>query len=130
VITKKNVGFFASSKFKSLRKNFPQSISGQPMIVPTYDSKLRYDLEHWSKANQINLNIIAESQDIAVNKLMAISGMGLIPAAYYAVNRQILAGELIELGQLHGVYEELLLVTADRRIENPIAAKLMKNFVV
>ncbi|MFM8314685.1 MAG: LysR family transcriptional regulator [Deltaproteobacteria bacterium] len=130
VITKKNVGFFASSKFKSLRKNFPQSISGQPMIVPTYDSKLRYDLEHWSKANQINLNIIAESQDIAVNKLMAISGMGLIPAAYYAVNRQILAGELVELGQLHGVYEELLLVTADRRIENPIAAKLMKNFVV
>lgn len=128
IIARKNVGFFAAPKFKSLRKNFPRSISAQPLIVPTYDSKLRYDLEHWSKSNQIELNIIAESQDIAVNKLMAVSGMGLIPAAHHAVNRQILAGELIEIGQLHGVYEELLLVTAERKIQNAIAAKLMKNF--
>lgn len=31
-ITKKNVGFFGAPKFKYLRKNFPQSISGEPMI--------------------------------------------------------------------------------------------------
>ena len=98
--------------------------------VQTCALPIWYDLEQWAQLNKIKLNIIAESQDIAVNKLMAISGLGIIPAAYYAVNRQILAGELMEIGSLHGVYEELLLVTSQRKIENPIAAKLMKNFVV
>jgi LysR family transcriptional activator of nhaA len=130
IIAKKNVSVFSSSKFKGLMKHFPHSLSGQPFIVPTYDSKLRYDLAHWSQSKKIELNIIAESQDIAVNKLMAINGMGLIPAPAYAVQRQVLKGELIELGQLQGVYEELFLVTANRKIENAIAAKLMKNFEI
>lgn len=127
-IAKKNVGIYGSTKFKSLRKNFPESISGRPIILPTFDSKMRYDLEHWSKTQNISLNVVAEGQDIAVKKLMAISGIGLIPAASHTVHRQVLAGELVEIGTLKGVHEELFLVTAGRKIENPIAAHLMKSF--
>lgn len=130
MISKKNIAIFGSSAFKPLRKGFPKSISGQPLILPTYDSKLRYDLDHWSKNQELVLNVIAESQDIAIKKLMAISGLGLIPAATHAVTRQMLAGELVEIGQLQGVYEELYLVSASRKVENPIAAKLMKSFSV
>ena len=51
------------------------------MVLPTYDSKLRQDLDHWAKLNKIELNIIIESQDISVKKLMATSELGLIPTA-------------------------------------------------
>jgi len=128
LLTKKNVGIYGAHNFKNLRKGFPQSLTQQPMILPTYDSKLRYDLDHWSKGQQIIVNCIAESQDIAVKKLMAVSGLGLIPAANHTVTRQVLAGELIEIGQLAGVYEELYLVAASRKIENPVASKIMKTF--
>ena len=130
LLTKKNIGIYGAPAFKSMRKGFPKNLSGQPMILPTYDSKLRYDLDHWSKNQGILLNVVAESQDIAVKKLMAISGLGLIPAATHTITRQVLAGELIEIGQLQGVYEELYLVTASRKVENPIAAKLMKAFQI
>lgn len=129
-IAKKNVSFYGAPKFKSLRKGFPKSISGQPMILPTYDSKLRRDLDHWAKLNKVDLNIIVESQDIAVKKLMAIGDLGLIPTATHSVTGQILRGELVEIGQLSGVYEELFLLTAQRKIENPIASKLRDTFVV
>lgn len=129
-LIKKSIGIYAAPTFKRLRKNFPQSITGQPMILPTYDSKLRYDLEHWSQTQKISLNVVAESQDIAVKKLMAVSGIGLIPAAAHAVTRQVLAGELVEIGELPGIFEELFLVSAGRKIENPIAAQLMKSFQV
>lgn len=129
-IVKKNVAFYGAPKFKALRKGFPKSISGEPMILPTYDSKLRQDLDHWAKLNKIELNIVIESQDISVKKLMAISELGLIPTATHTVTGQILRGELIEIGQLQGVNEELFLVTAQRKIENPIAAKLRDSFVV
>jgi LysR family transcriptional activator of nhaA len=129
-IAKKNVAFFGSSKFKQVRKGFPKSISGQPIILPTYDSKLRFDFDHWAQLNDIELNIIAEGQDIATKKLMAIEGLGLLPTATHTVTRQVLSGELLELGQLQGVHEELFLVSAQRKIVNPIAAKLMTSFSI
>ena len=129
-ISKRNVAFYGVRKFKSLRKGFPQSISGQPLVLPTYDSKLRYDLDHWSKIHQIELNIITESQDIAVRKLMAVEELGLMPTASHSVMKQVLDGELIEIGRLQGVYEELYLLSAHRKIPNAIAAKLMETFLV
>lgn len=129
-ITKKNVAFYGAPKFKSLRKGFPKSISGVPMVLPTYDSRLRQDLDHWAKLNKIELNMVTESQDIAVKKLIATEGMGLIPTATHTVTEQVLRGELVEIGQLQGVYEELFLITAQRKIENPIASKLKDFFVI
>lgn len=129
-ITKRNVAIYGAPKFKSLRKGFPKTISGEPMIFPTYDSKLRQDLDHWAKIHKIELNIVIESQDISIKKLMATNEMGLIATASHTVTGQILRGELIEIGQLRGVYEELFLVTAQRKMENSIAAKLSDNFTV
>lgn len=129
-ITKKGVAFYGAPKFKELRRGFPASISGKPMIFPTYHSKLRLDLDHWSRLNRIELDIVIESQDIATKKLMAIHGMGLIPTAAHTVTGQVLRGELIEIGKLQGVSEELLLVSANRRIPNPIAVKLQETFNV
>lgn len=129
-ITKKNVAFYGAPKFKSFRKGFPKSISGQPMILPTYDSRLRQDLDHWAKLNKVELNMITESQDISVKKLMAVSGLGLIPTATHTVTGQVLRGELVEIGQLQGVSEELFLITAQRKLENRIASKLRDSFVI
>lgn len=129
-ITKKNVAFYGSPKFKNLKKNFPGSISGVPVILPTYDSRIRQDLDHWAKVNGVELNIVIESQDISVKKLMAVNEMGLIATATHSVTGQIQRKELFEIGRLQGVYEELFLVTADRKIENPIAKKLKDIFIV
>lgn len=129
-ISKRNVGFYGAPKFKNLKRGFPKSLSGEPLILPTYDSRLRQDLDHWAKLNKIELNVITESQDISVKKLMAINELGLIPTATYSVTGQIERGELVEIGQLQGVYEELFLVTAQRKMENPIAAKLRDSFAV
>jgi LysR family transcriptional activator of nhaA len=129
-ITQKSVAFYGAPKYKSLRKGFPNSISGEPMILPTYDSRLRQDLDHWAKLNKVELNIVCESQDISVKKLMAVNEMGLIATATHTVTGQVLRGELIEIGQLQGVHEELFLVTAQRKIENTIASKLRDYFVI
>ncbi len=129
-IIKKNVAFYSAPKYKHLRKGFPNSLSGQPMILPTYDSKLRYDIDHWAKVHNIELNIIVEGQDIATKKMMAIDGMGIVPTATHSVSRQVLAGELVELGHLQGVHEEVFLISAQRKMVNPIAARLMDAFTL
>ena len=130
LIGKKNVAFYAAPKFKHLKKDFPKSVSGAPLILPTYDSKLRQDLDHWAKLNQIDMNIVVETQDISVQKLLASKEIGLIPAVSNSLKELLISGELIEIGQLKGVHEELFLVSAQRKIENPIVAKLKDSFAV
>jgi len=129
-ITKKNVAFFGSAQYKGLRRGFPKSISGEPMLLPTYDSQLRYDLDHWAKLNEVELNLIVESQDIGVKKLMAVAGLGLMPTATHTVTGQVLSAQLIEIGKLKGVYEELFLLSVKRKVPNVIASKLLESFSV
>lgn len=127
-ITKNKVAFYGAARFRSLKKGFPGSVSGVPLILPTYDSRLRQDLDHWAKLNHVDLNVLIESQDISVKNLMAIHELGLIPIAKHVVTGDLLTEGLVQIGLLEGVYEELYVVTAQRKIENPIATELRDKY--
>ena len=122
------VSVFAGHKFDSLAKKFPSSLEGQPFILPTLDSKLRHDLDHYFRLHGISIDMIVETQDTAVQKLLSVHGMGLIAIPDFAGNELVNEGKLTKLGPLPGVIEEIWLVAGARRIENPIASKLMKSF--
>ncbi len=130
LISKRPIGIYGSPQYKSLRKKFPQSLNDKPIVLPTYDSQLRYDIEHWLRLNGISVDVVAETQDTALKKLMATNNMAIIPAASHTVQRQVLAGELILIGELSNMTEELYLLSAHRKISNPIAAELMKTFTL
>jgi LysR family transcriptional activator of nhaA len=109
-----------------MARGFPGSLSGKPVILPTFDSKMRHDLEHWAKLNDVELNLLIESQDIAMKKLLAIQGVGLIPSAAHSVKTQVARGDLVKLGTPSGVEEQVFLLTAQRKIKNPIASAIMR----
>lgn len=127
-IAKLDVVVCAAPKYKHLKKNFPVSLEGQPFIFPTVHSKLRRDLDHFFLVNGIRVDRIAETQDTSLQKLLGQEAVGLIPIAEAAAADLIKEKKLISLGKLKGVYEEIWLMAADRKIDNPIAAKLMKGF--
>lgn len=130
VLAKTPIKIYGSPKYKNLKKNFHESLNNQQFILPTYDSKLRADLEHWFRIKDIQIDIIAETQDITLKKMMCTEGLGLIPAASHSVTKNLLTGELMEIGSLDNVFEELYILTAARKITNPLAAELMKKFKI
>lgn len=117
-------------KFSRLKKGFPESLSGQPFVLPTSHSKLRHDLEHFFRSHSIAIDPVAETQDTAVQKLLGTAGVGLVALTSPAVTELIKRGELAPLGTLRGVFEEVWLLSATRKIENPIASTLMKKFEI
>lgn len=128
-IKKEKVAFFASAKFKKLKKNFPESINHQNLVLPTYDSKLREDIDHWAKQHKLQLDILVESQDIGMKKLLAVEGFGIMAAAKHTVENQVKAKALYEIGSLNDVYEELYLVTAKRQRPNKVLKSAIDNFL-
>ena len=127
-VAKVPVSFCGAPKFKNLRAGFPESLSKAPMILPTVHSKLRHDMDHYLKTAGIAMDVVAETQDTSLQRLMGVDGIGLIPIPIFAVEDLIKAGSLISLGQLPGIFEEFYLVAASRKIENPISSQLMKTF--
>ena len=119
------VSVYAATKFKNLRKGFPESIDGKPFVFPTSHSKLRHDLNHFFKLNDIQAFSVAETQDTSLQKLLAEHGVGLAPLSEVEREKE---QNLVRLGRLDGVYEEIWLISAQRKIENSIAAKLMSTF--
>ena len=119
-----------ASKFAHLKRGFPASLNSQPFVMPSLQSKLRHDVEHFFKLSDIQVNTIAEVQDTSLQKLMGTCGDGLLPIALPAVEELIANKELVNIGTLSDVHDELWLIAAQRRIENPIAAAIMKDFKI
>lgn len=127
-IAKVPVSLCAAPKFRSLKDRFPESLAMAPMILPTIHSKLRHDLEHYFKTAGLILDVVAETQDTSLQKLMGVEGLGILPIPVFAVEDLIRSGSLVELGKLPAVHEEFYLVAASRKIENPVSSQVMKSF--
>jgi len=127
-IAKVPVAVFGAPKYAHLKKGFPRSLEGQPFVLPTSHSKLRHDLDHYFAVNKMRVVPVAETQDTSVQKLLGIEGYGLIPLPEFTTRDLIGAKKLIKVGTLPDVKEEFWLISAERKIENPIAARIMKSF--
>jgi LysR family transcriptional activator of nhaA len=116
--------------FLKLKNKFPNSMAGAPCIVPTSDSVVRHEIESFFKSSKVRPDYIAETQDVMIQKLLALSGIGITIAPEFAVREYVASKRLFLIGKLDNAFEELFIVSATRKIENPIAAKLMKGFTI
>ena len=122
------ISIFSTKKFQSLKRQFPKSLQSQPFIMPSLHSKLRHDLNHFFHVNNITVDVVIETQDTSIQKLLGNDGMGLIPLPDFAGKELVKEGKLIKLGTLREVTEDFWLVSSPRKISNPISDNLMKNF--
>ncbi len=127
LIGKLPVVICGGEKFKDLKKNFPRSLHKQPIILPTLHSRLRHDLEHFFEINKIKPDVVAEVEDFGLYNTLGSRGLALIPITELSF-RLKQTKQLHVLGELPGVFTELYLLAASRRIENPIASYLFNNF--
>ncbi len=125
LLQKSQIKIFGSADFKYLTKNFPESLNSQSMILPTYDSQLRADLDHWFKLRSINVDVVADTQDVALKKLLAFQGVGLVAGTDLSFRTELKNKEIFEIGTLLGVFESIYLLTGERKISNPLIQKIL-----
>jgi LysR family transcriptional activator of nhaA len=128
LIHKNDVKIYGSAHFKSLKKKFPESLNDQNMILSTYDSQLRSDLDHWFKLRSLKVNVLAETQDMALKKQLALGGFGLVAGTDAAMSAELEQGKIFEIGNVSNVYENIYFLTPDRKRANPVVQYLLKEF--
>jgi LysR family transcriptional activator of nhaA len=75
------VSFFASKELAArLKKGFPKSLNGEPVLLPTDHTQVRRSLNHWFDSKRIHPVVAGEFDDSALMFWFGQSGQGAFPA--------------------------------------------------
>jgi len=115
-----DVAFFGvKSMVKPLKRKFPKSLDGAPMVLPLENSALRRALKHWFDRNAIKPRVVAEFQDSALLKVFGADGVGIFTAPTAVENEVCRQYGVSVLGYAHDVKERFYAVSVERRLKHP-----------
>lgn len=119
------ISFFAKpSLARKLRRKFPASLDGCPMLMPGSGSSLRRYLENWFEKKRIKPVIVAEFEDRALMKAFGESGVGVFTSPT-AVAQDVLDKYGVELiAGTDEISERFYAISAERRVNNPAVSAI------
>ncbi|NIP78518.1 MAG: LysR family transcriptional regulator [Gemmatimonadetes bacterium] len=101
------------------REGFPQSLDGQPFLLPGEGYALRRSLDDWFMRHEIRPRVVAEVEDIDLINVLAEAGAGLFAAPSIIADDLRVRYAVEQVGRAHGVTEEFYAITVERRIKHP-----------
>ncbi len=113
------VTFMAPRKVaERLRKNFPSSLNGEPVLLPTDDAALRRALDAWFNRNGIHVRISGEFEDSALLKAFGQAGVGFF-AIPQVIEQEVARQYNVEsFGSPDGVSEKFYAISVERRLRH------------
>jgi LysR family transcriptional activator of nhaA len=116
-------------RFQPLADNFPHTLSKVPIYVPTDHSNVRAELEIFAQQGRVKLQIQAEVEDMALLRLLALSGEGLVVVPQIVVKNELETGQLMIIKSLPQVMETFYAITPNRKTPNPFVEKMISQFM-
>lgn len=111
------------------RPDFPQSLTGAPLLLPARTNALRGRLDYWFESRHLHPVVLAEFEDSAFLNTVGGSGHGLFPApmALSADVQGQFGAEFI--GELDGVKEQFFAISNERKIRHPGVEAILEGSV-
>jgi LysR family transcriptional activator of nhaA len=113
------VVFLAAPRLAHLRKGFPGSLSGAPVLLPAAGTALRQGLEAWFAARQVEPVVAGEFDDGALLKAFGARGMGVFPAPAMIEKEVCVQYGVAVVGRTEEVRERFYALTVERRLRHP-----------
>ena len=119
------ISFFAiPTQAKLLREDFPGSLDRARMLMPSFSSSLRRNLEKWFERQKVKPLVIAEFEDRALMKVFGESGTGVFTSPT-AVEQDVLDKYRVEvIGRTEEIKESYYVISAERRIKHPAVSAI------
>jgi LysR family transcriptional activator of nhaA len=119
LLGKCGVSFFASASHAHFKKDFPRSLNGAPMLMPSEASSVRHALDVWFEARGVRPTIVGDFDDSALLKAFGQRGLGVfaMPRVIEAeVARQF---DVSVIGRTDEIENCFYAITVERRLRHP-----------
>lgn len=103
----------------ALRPDFPASLDGAPVLLPSVGTEMRRSLDRWFSAIKVRPQVVAEFDDLALLDVAGEHGLGVIPVPTVVVEevRDHFVVDIVGLAE--GVIERFYAVSVKREVEHP-----------
>lgn len=104
---------------RTLRPEFPKSLDGARILLPTADTAIRRSLDQWLDRQNVRPEIVAEFEDYALLREFARAGLGAAPVPEVLVETFRKESGLVQLGPARKVRAEFYAISLERKIKHP-----------
>jgi LysR family transcriptional activator of nhaA len=112
---------------KTLRRSFPQSLDGVPVLLPTDDTAIRRALDLWLDRQNVRPIVIGEFEDYALLRQFARAGHGFAPVPTVLEQQFRREYGFSPVGVAVGVEAEFFAISVERRITHPAVLAIIEN---
>jgi LysR family transcriptional activator of nhaA len=119
--------FGVSAFYERYASNFPSSLNGAPLLMPTQNTALRRSLDQWLHTEGLCPEVKAEIEDSALLKTFASAGVGMFvaPTAVQTEIQRQYGCQII--GIVPSLYESFYAITAQRKLKHPAVMAILEN---
>ncbi|HEU4627980.1 MAG TPA: LysR family transcriptional regulator [Steroidobacteraceae bacterium] len=112
---------------KTLRRGFPKSLDGVPVLLPTDDTAIRRSLDQWLEKQDVHPVMIGEFEDYAMLREFARAGHGFAPVPAILEDQFRREYGFARVGVVSGINAEFYAISVERKIKNPAVAAMTEN---
>jgi LysR family transcriptional activator of nhaA len=116
--------FFGAARHAHLKKGFPRSLQGAPLLLPAEGTALRRSLEVWLDGAGIRPEIAGEFDDSALMKAFGARGLGVFAAPAVLEDEIRSQYDVHVVGRAEDVREAFYAITVERRLRHPAVVTL------
>ena len=121
------VTLFATARVTTrYRRNFPRSLDGAPLLLPTSNATLRRLVDAWLVRKKLHPNIVGEFEDSATLKAIGHDGHGIFPGSTVMEKEICRQYQVRALGRLDGVKQDFYAITVARKLEHPAVRAIVE----
>ncbi len=113
---------------KRLRKGFPESLHGAPMLLPQANTAWRQLIDAWLHRQGIQPQLVAEFDDAALMKVAGAAGLGVVPVPERVLADASLRYGLARAGVAKDCRVSYFAITVQRRITHPAVSAMLGAF--
>jgi LysR family transcriptional activator of nhaA len=112
---------------KKLRRGFPQSLHGAPMLLPTADTAIRRSLDQWLDKLGVQPFIVGEFEDYALLREFARVGRGVAPIPDVLEKQFRQESGLVLVGAAPKVQAEFYAISLERKIKHSAVSAICEK---
>ncbi|CAM4155511.1 transcriptional activator NhaR [Corallococcus sp. ZKHCc1 1396] len=119
LLGKCGVTFFAAAPLAHLRKDFPRSLDGAPMLLPSEESSVRRSLDLWFERRGVRPLIAGDFDDSALLQAFGQKGHGIF-AMPSIINEEVQRQfNVTAIGHTDEIEQCFYAITVERRLRHP-----------
>jgi LysR family transcriptional activator of nhaA len=121
------ISFLGSEAFTKLRKRFPHSLNGLPILLPGEATSTRRILEDWFESLRIHPKVQGEFDDVDLLQIFGRRNLGVFPVPSVIEKEICQQFKLLVIGRTTEIHQRFFAISVERRLVHPALIALLET---